>query len=81
MNRQVPKNRFVPDQETLRTWENMLKEVLHDLQEGASAEVPDSEIDELGTLVVELADLRTHQMLRPPEALYSSIKAIVKSVN
>lgn len=81
MNQQVPKTRFVPDQETLRTWENMRKEVLHDLQEGASAEVPDSEIEEVGTLVVELADYRAQKELSRSEALYSSTKAIVKSVN
>lgn len=81
MNQQVPKTRFVPDQETLRTWENMRKEVLHDLQEGASVEVPDSEIEEVGTLVVELADYRAQKELSRSEALYSSTKAIVKSVN
>ena len=44
--------KLAPDEETLQTWENMRVERLHDLQEGADADVPDSLIDAIGNLVV-----------------------------
>ena len=81
MNRQLPKEPTYPDRDTLRTWENMRKEILHDLQEGASADIPDSEIDEVGILVAELDTIQAPSNLRMPEELKRSITALVKSNN
>jgi hypothetical protein len=41
-----------PDAQTLRAWEDMRADLLHELQEGASA--PDDLIDLMGQLVVTL---------------------------
>jgi hypothetical protein len=81
MTQKLPKERTFPDQDTLRTWENMRKEILHDLQEGASAEVSDSEIDEVGILVVELESIRAQAKLRMPEELKRSIIVLAKNTN
>ena len=81
MNNQLPKNITYPDQDTLRTWENMRKEILHELQEGASADVPDSEIDVLETLVIELEYWRAQKKLRLLEVLNRSKNELAKNVN
>ena len=61
MNNRYPQGVIFPDEETLQAWENMRIEILHELQEGASADVPDSYIDDLGTLVVVLASWRAQR--------------------
>jgi hypothetical protein len=81
MNKRLPNEPTFPDQDTLRTWENMRKEILHDLQEGASADVPDSEIDEVGILVVELESIQAQRKLHMPEELKRSIIALAKNTN
>jgi hypothetical protein len=63
MNRLPPQDAY-PDEETLQAWENMRLEVLHELQDGASADVPDAYLDVLGTLVPVLANTRTQKRLR-----------------
>jgi hypothetical protein len=75
------KNLSLPDEETLRAWENMRIEILHELQDGASADVPDAELDELGTLVARLASWRTQKKLRSQEALKRTGKELAKNVN
>ena len=63
MNRLPPQDAY-PDEETLQAWENMRLEVLHELQDGASADVPDAYLDVRGTLVPVLANTRTQKRLR-----------------
>ena len=58
MNRHQPLETIFPDEGTLQTWENMRIEVLHELQEGASADVPDILLDIFRSLVVVLASWR-----------------------
>jgi hypothetical protein len=53
MDRSQNKDVF-PDDQTLEAWSSMRKEVWHELQEGASADVPEELIDLIGTLVVIL---------------------------
>jgi hypothetical protein len=62
--RQRPPQMTFPDEETLQAWENMRVEVLHELQDGASADIPDSYLDELGTLVAVLDSNRAKKKLR-----------------
>ena len=56
----------VPDETTLRAWEEMRAQVLHELQEGG--EVADTTVDALGDLVARY-DVRGSEhrrwMLRP----------------
>jgi len=81
MERQSTQDVIDSDEETLQAWENMRTEVLHELQEGASAEVPDEELDNIGNLVVTLTSLRTQQKLRLPKALFKPDDKLTKSVN
>ena len=46
-----------PDKSTLRAWEDMHSQILHDLQDGA--EIPDSLIDSIAELVVMLRSSRS----------------------
>jgi len=59
-----------PDERTLQAWEDMRIEVLHELQEGASADVPDALVDVIGSLVVMLGSWRAET--RPLKPLPSS---------
>ncbi len=54
MGRLLQINNQSPDEKTLEAWENMRNEIWHDLQEGASADVPDELVDEIGNLLVML---------------------------
>jgi len=63
MSQQSPQETS-PNEETLQAWEDMRIEVLHELQDGASADIPDSYLDELGTLVSVLATTRAKKKLR-----------------
>jgi hypothetical protein len=49
-NRLPPQDAY-PDYDTLQAWENMRIEILHELQDGGSTDVPDADVDQLGTLV------------------------------
>jgi hypothetical protein len=51
-----------PDESTLRVWEDMRSEVLHELQEGA--EIPDALIDSIAELAAKLRTWRS--VNRPP---------------
>jgi len=59
---------MAPDERTFQVWENMRIEILHELQEGACADVPDALVDEIGTLVVALESWKAEKRLtaRPP---------------
>jgi hypothetical protein len=46
-----------PDESTLRVWEDMRSEVLHELQEGA--EVPDALLDSIAELAAKLRTWRS----------------------
>ena len=81
MNNRYPQGVIFPDEETLQAWENMRIEVLHELQEGASADVPDSYVDDLGILVVVLASWRAQKKLRLPEASNHPKNVLSKNVN
>ncbi len=70
-----------PDDETFQTWENMRIEVLHELQEGADADVPDSYLDDLGTLVVVLTSWRAQRKPTLPNAFKYPTKALTKNIN
>jgi hypothetical protein len=63
MNHLPPQDAY-PDEDTLQAWENMRIEILHELQDGGSTDVPDSDIDVLGTLVPVLESTRAHKRLR-----------------
>jgi hypothetical protein len=63
MNRLTPQDAY-PDEDTLQAWENMRIEILHELQDGGSTDVPDSDIDVLGTLVPVLEFTRAKKRLR-----------------
>jgi hypothetical protein len=52
MDRSVQMRRTIPDESTLRTWEDMRSQVLHELQEGAV--VADDVVDSMSQLVVML---------------------------
>jgi hypothetical protein len=58
------KEAMLPDERTFQAWEDMRIEVLHELQEGASTDVPDSLVDDIGTLVVTLESWRTETRSR-----------------
>lgn len=59
---QLTKTTF-PDEPTLRAWEEMRAEVLHELQEGG--EVPDALLD---TIVDTIASIRSQSIKpKPPE--------------
>lgn len=58
MGRPQPAEIPSPDKQTLQAWEDMRVEIWHELQEGASADVPDDLIDEIGNLVVTLETLK-----------------------
>lgn len=57
-----------PDEQTLQAWEDMRNEIWHELQEGASADIPDATIDDLGDLIVTLEALKpkTHSLNQLP---------------
>jgi hypothetical protein len=61
---QRPPQETFPNEDTLQAWEDMRVEVLHELQDGASADIPDSYLDELGTLVSVMAATRATKKLR-----------------
>lgn len=61
MNHSQHLETFIPDEATLQAWENMRIEILHELQEGASADVPDSCLDDLGSLVVVLTSWKAQR--------------------
>lgn len=69
MNRRLPQEDIYPDEETLQAWENMRIEILHELQEGASADVPDSYLDDIGNLIVRLTSWKAQKKLRLLEAM------------
>jgi hypothetical protein len=50
-----------PDESTLRAWENMCSQVLHELQEGA--EIPDALIDSIAELAAMLRSWRSMDRL------------------
>ncbi len=81
MNSRSPQDVIFPDEETLQAWKNMRIEILHELQEGAIKDVPDSYIDDLGTLVVVLASWRAQKKLCLPEAFNLPNNKWAKSVN
>ncbi len=54
MGRPQPGDAATVDVQTLRLWEEMRIEILHELQDGASADIPETLIDEIGELVVML---------------------------
>jgi hypothetical protein len=56
--------RVFPDESTLRTWEDMRCEVLHELQEGA--EIPDAVLDSIAELA---AELRSYRSVKRPSLL------------
>ena len=58
MDRQQAQGPNLSDDETFQAWENMRVEILHELQEGASADIPDSDLDDIGILVVILTAWR-----------------------
>jgi hypothetical protein len=58
-----------PDEETLQAWENMRIEILHELQEGASADVPDTCLDDIGSLLVVLESWRAQRRTLTPNGL------------
>lgn len=64
MNHLYPKNKLFPDEETLKAWENMRLEILHEMQDGASGDIPDIDLDNLGTLLATLKSLRNRKKLR-----------------
>jgi hypothetical protein len=66
MNRRQPKKATIPDEETEQAWENMRIELLHELQNGASADVPDTDLDNMGALMIELASWRARKKQRLP---------------
>jgi hypothetical protein len=78
MKRRAPQEEAFPDEATLEAWESMRIEVLHELQEGAIADVPDSDLDQIGELVVVLRSLRTRKKLRLPE-MYTRPKNALKN--
>ena len=57
-----------PDEQTLQAWEDMRIEILHELQDGGSADIPDSLVDIIGRLVVVLESWRaeTRSLMRLP---------------
>ncbi len=69
MNLQWMQGKNSLDEETYQAWENMRIEVLHELQEGASADVPDSFLDDLGSLVVVLTSWRARRSSFTPNPL------------
>lgn len=62
MMSQVAPQNALPDEDTLQVWEDMRSEILHELQDGASADIPDSVIDELGTLVAVMTTTRKKRL-------------------
>ena len=59
-----------PDESTLRAWEDMCSQVLHELQEGA--EIPDALVDSIAELGVMLRSWRSVKDLslpKPPSPL------------
>lgn len=81
MSHRYPQENTFPDKETLLAWENMRIEVLHELQEGASADVPDSYLNHLGNLVIKPASGRHQRKLRLAEVLNHLKDLFSKSVN
>jgi len=69
MNRHQTMETIFPDEETLQAWENMRIEILHELQEGASADVPDTCLDDIGSLLVVLESWRAQRRTLTPNVL------------
>lgn len=63
MGRPQPVEATSADEQMLRIWEEMRIELLHELQEGADADIPDSLIDEMGNLVVILQSMKAETKL------------------
>ena len=57
-----------PSEQTLQDWEDMRIEILHELQDGGSADVPDILVDDIGHLVVLIESWRaeTRNLTRLP---------------
>jgi len=55
-----------PDERTLQAWEDMRIEIWHELQDGASADVPDALVDIIGRVVVILESWRAEMRHRKP---------------
>jgi len=60
-----------PDERTLQAWEDMRIEILHEIQEGGSADVPDSLVDIIGNLVVMLESWRAETRHLKPQASFA----------
>ena len=63
MDRSVQTATTLLDESTLRTWDDMRSEVLHELQEGA--QVADAVVDSMSQLAVQLN--RWHSMVKVAE--------------
>jgi hypothetical protein len=63
MNHLPPQDAY-PDDDTLQAWENMRIEILHELQDGGSTDVPDADVDQLGTLVPVIESSKARKRLR-----------------
>ncbi len=50
-----------PEEQTLQAWEDMRIEILHELQDGGSADIPDVLVDDIGRLVVMLESWRAEK--------------------
>ncbi len=81
MNQQKMGRVISPDEETLQAWENMRIEILHELQEGGISEIPDSYLDDIGYVVVELASWRAQQKQSLMKALTKPNNEITKNMN
>lgn len=81
MYRHSPQEGIYPDEETLQAWENMRLEVLHELQDGASADIPDASLEVFGTLVATLASSEAQMEQHQPEAEERPNCALTKSIN
>jgi hypothetical protein len=68
MGRPQPVEATYPDEQTLQAWKDMRLEILHELQEGASTDIPDALIDQIAELAVVLNSLRaeTESLTRLP---------------
>ena len=62
---------MIPDERTLQAWEDMRIEILHELQDGGCAEVPDSLVDIIGNLVVILESWRAETRHLKPQPSFA----------
>jgi hypothetical protein len=54
-----------PDKQTLQAWEDMRIEIWHELEEGASADIPDTLVDDMSELVVILESSKAEKESLP----------------